>query len=97
MGYSHHSTVARIEAGKVDVPQSRIVQFADVLNVPISYLMDWEEEMQVQPTELAERHFEMVTDEDLNDLFVDWVQLNAGQRKIIKDLAHNLAQQKTEA
>lgn len=44
MGYSHHSTLARIESGKVDVSQTRIVQFADVLDTSIAYLMDWEED-----------------------------------------------------
>lgn len=43
MGYNH-STITRIETGKIDIPQSRIVQFADVLHTDISYLMDWEEE-----------------------------------------------------
>lgn len=43
MEYNNHSTIARIEAGKVDVPQSRIVKFSEVLGVSISYLMDWEE------------------------------------------------------
>ena len=43
MGYNH-STVTRIETGKIDIPQSRIVQFSEVLNVDISYLMGWEEE-----------------------------------------------------
>ena len=40
MGYSHHSTITKIEAGQVDVPQSRIIQFAEVLGVSINYLMD---------------------------------------------------------
>jgi transcriptional regulator with XRE-family HTH domain len=44
MGYSNHSTIARIESGTVDIPQSKIVKFAEVLGVSISYLMDWEEE-----------------------------------------------------
>ena len=44
MGYSNHSTIARIEAGKVDIPQSRIVQFAEVLGVSIAYLMGWDKE-----------------------------------------------------
>jgi transcriptional regulator with XRE-family HTH domain len=44
MKYSHHSTLARIETGKVDVSQTRIVQFAEVLGVSIAYLMGWEEE-----------------------------------------------------
>ena len=43
MGYNNNSTIARIENGKVDIPQSRIVQFAEVLGVSIAYLMDWEE------------------------------------------------------
>ncbi len=42
MGYTH-STVGRIETGKIDIPQSRIVQFAEVLGVSVAYLMDWEE------------------------------------------------------
>ena len=50
MGYNHHSTVARIEAGKVDVPQSRIVKFSEVLGVSITYLMDWEEMQQKNDT-----------------------------------------------
>ena len=43
MGYTDNSTLARIEQGKVDVSQSRIVQFSKVLNCTIAYLMDWEE------------------------------------------------------
>ena len=43
MGYNNNSTIARIENGKVDIPQSRIVQFGEVLGVSITYLMDWEE------------------------------------------------------
>lgn len=39
MGYSNHSTITRIEAGKVDIPQSRIIQFANVLGVSVAYLL----------------------------------------------------------
>lgn len=54
MGYNH-STITRIETGKIDIPQSRIVQFADVLNTDIAYLMDWgEEEKPIQEDELSE-------------------------------------------
>jgi transcriptional regulator with XRE-family HTH domain len=44
MGYSDNSTLARIEQGKVDVYQNKIVQFSEVLGVSIPYLMGWEEE-----------------------------------------------------
>ena len=97
MGYNNHSTVARIESGKVDIPQSRIVQFADVLGVSVAYLMDWEEEMEFQPVKMAERHIEMVMDEDLNDLFPDWKQLDSKKKQMLKDLAHSWVESKTEA
>ena len=43
LGYTNNSTVAKIEQGKVDVSQSRVVQFSQVLGVSIAWLMDWEE------------------------------------------------------
>lgn len=98
MGYQNHSTITKIEAGKVDIPQSRIVQFAEVLGVSVAHLMGWEEEIEKKPVEMAERHFEMVMDEDLNDIFDDLRQLDALERKMVKDLAHSLAERKkTEA
>ena len=48
MGYANHSTVARIESGAVDIPQSKIVKFAEVLNVPVAYLMGWDEETETK-------------------------------------------------
>ena len=43
MGYTNNSTIAKIEQGKVDVSQGRVVQFSQVLGVSIAWLMDWEE------------------------------------------------------
>ena len=43
MGYNNNSTIARIENGQVDIPQSRIVQFSKVLGVTIGYLMGWDD------------------------------------------------------
>ena len=52
MKYSHHSTLARIESGKVDVSQTRIVQFSEVLGVSVAYLMGWEDEEKNPTTEI---------------------------------------------
>lgn len=49
MGYNH-STITRIETGKIDIPQSRIIQFANVLHTDVSYLMDWQDERKEKPT-----------------------------------------------
>lgn len=43
MGYSNHSTITKIEAGSVDIPQSKIIKFAEVLGVSVIDLMGREE------------------------------------------------------
>lgn len=56
MGYNNHSTVAKIENGAVDIPHSRIVQFADVLNVSVEHLMGLDSTPQVAlPNKLGQR------------------------------------------
>lgn len=49
MNYNHHSTITKIEAGKVDIPTSRVMQFSEVLGVSVAYLMGWTDEQ--NPTE----------------------------------------------
>lgn len=51
VGYADKTSIAKIEAGKVDLPQSKIYAFASAFNVSISYLLDgdaltsyWEKE-----------------------------------------------------
>jgi transcriptional regulator with XRE-family HTH domain len=44
LGYKDHTTLTRIEAGKVDLNQSKIGQFARALNVTPGYLMGWDAE-----------------------------------------------------
>ena len=63
MGYSNHSTIGKIEAGKVDIPQSRIVQFAEVLGVSVAYLMGWEEMQQKNDT-LSDIVIRLQTDDE---------------------------------
>lgn len=41
MGYKDRSMITKIEAGKVDISQTKIVEFAQVLNTTPGYLMGW--------------------------------------------------------
>lgn len=91
MGYSNHSTITRIEAGKVDVPQSKIVKFAEVLGVSVAYLMGWDEKIEKDPVGMAERHFEMLIDEDVAEIFEEFKSLDDTKKKLVKDLIHSLA------
>lgn len=44
MGYKSKSTINKIELGINDIPQSKIVKFAEVLGTTPAYLMGWEDE-----------------------------------------------------
>lgn len=43
LGYSDKSAIAKIESGKIDIPQSKIVAFAKALHSSPSELMGWDE------------------------------------------------------
>lgn len=63
MGYKSKSTINKIELGINDIPQSKVVKFAEVLNVTVAYLMDWEKEQKKNDI-LSDIIVRMRTDED---------------------------------
>lgn len=77
MGYKDNTTLTKIERGLVDVSQSRVMQFSQVLDVSIAYLMDWEDEekqkqsaeseLSIQKKELIQKVMQM-SDEELQKL-----------------------------
>lgn len=85
MGYNNNSTITRIEAGTVDIPQSRIVQFAEVLGVSIAYLMDWEQ-VQKNNSTIADAVVRMRTDEDFASIVSDLMALEPEQLTAVKQL-----------
>lgn len=91
-----HSTIGRIERGIIDMPQSKIVQFSDVLGVSIAHLMGWDEEMKKDPVGMAEKHIEIIMDEDISDIFDDFKKLDAKEKAMVKQLIHTMACAKLE-
>ncbi len=93
------STIYRYEKGDIEnLPLDILEPIAAALNTSPAYLMGWDEEIKKDPVGAAERHFEMVMDEDLIEIFEDFKSLDATKRKIVKDLVHSLAEtKKTEA
>ena len=49
MGYKDRSMITKIESGKVDISQKKIISFARVLNTTPSYLMGWTDERPPEP------------------------------------------------
>lgn len=43
MGYKSKSTINKIELGINDIPQSKVVKFAEILGVSVAHLMGWED------------------------------------------------------
>jgi len=94
MGYKTKSAINKIELGINDVSQSKVVKFAEVLGVSIAYLMDWEEDIKKDPVGMAERHIEILMDEDITGIFEEFKTLDPTQKKLVKDLVHSLAETK---
>lgn len=64
MGYSNQSSVSRAESGEIDIPQSKVVKFAEVLGVSVAWLMGWEETEKKNDT-LADIVLKLRTDDEL--------------------------------
>ena len=64
-------------------------KISDILGIRPSELIY--EKIEKNPVGMAERHFEMVMDEDLNEIFDEFRSLDAKKKQIVKDLIHSLA------
>lgn len=43
MGYKSRSSINKIEKGTNDIPQSKVIRFAEALNTTVSHLMGWDD------------------------------------------------------
>lgn len=90
LGYTDHTTLTRIEAGKVDLPQSRIEKIAEVLGVSIGYLMGWTEE----PEDLGALAANVLKDPALLKLVQDFMVLDEADRVTASAVLSSLAAKK---
>lgn len=87
MGYKNHSVVARVEAGKVDLPQSRLDQFAKVLGLSHAYLLGLvSEETSIKNDRLAELIVKMRKDPEFFEAVSNMADLSANEFENIKGL-----------
>lgn len=75
VGYKDKTAIAKVEAGKVDLPQSKISSFAKALNTTTSYLFSDE---QIEKTTTIAAHFDgdEYTPEELDEIkaFAEFVK-----------------------
>ena len=90
LDYSNHSTIARIEAGRVDLPQSKISLFADVLHTTPAYLMGWDKE----PEDLADLAATILQDQDLLAMVEKYLAMDAADQRAVRAMVDALAAKK---
>lgn len=90
MGYTDHTTITRIEAGKSDPPQSRVAQFAKVLGVTPGHLMGWDQE----PEELADIAARVLLDPEALQMVTDYFTLSTSDQYAVRLMVSSMAQKK---
>lgn len=77
VGYKDKTAIAKVEAGKVDLPQSKISAFAKALDTTTSYLFS-DEELDRPSTVAAHFDGDEYTEEELNKIkeFAAFVKAN---------------------
>ena len=87
MGYTDHTTITRIEAGKVDPPQSRIAQFAKALGTTPGHLMGWDAE----PEDLGAIAARVLGDPAVLNMVQEYMGLSEADRMMVRSLVSSLA------
>lgn len=87
MGYKSKSTINKIEQGVNDIPQSKIVKFAEVLRTTPGELMGWvSEDTAKKNDQLAQLIVKMRSDADLLQLVKELADLTPEQRASVRGL-----------
>ena len=89
MGYKSKSTINKIELGINDIPQSKIVKFADVLGTTPAHLMGWnDDEENSSPEELVLSEGEKImldlfrrVPEDKQELVLQMIRVALGNQE----------------
>ena len=90
MGYNH-STITRIETGKIDISQSRVVQFSKVLGVSIAYLMGWVDEETEQKNDfIVEAVLKMRSDETFLSVVESLYKLDKDKLEAVNQMLNTL-------
>ena len=96
LGISYY-TITDWVKGKKYPRMDKVEMLASYFGILKSDLIE-EKTIESHPEEMAERHFQIIMDADISEMFDDFKLLDETQRKIVKDLVKSLAAtKKTEA
>lgn len=87
-GYSDRSSIAKVEKGAVDLSQSKIKQFAEVLGVTPGHLMGWDDK---EPEDLGAIAAEVLQEPALLSMVQDYLTLSEKDKFMVRTLVESLA------
>lgn len=91
-GYTDRSSISRIEKGEIDLPQSKIKQFADALGTTPGHLMGGE----VEPEDLGGLAATVLTDPALLRLVQNYLTLSESDRYTVSLMVAALTEKKKD-
>ena len=89
-GYTDRSSIARIEKGEIDLPQSKIKQFADALGTTPGHLMGWDAE----PEDLGGLAAQVLLDPDIMKLVQNYLSMSEADQYAMRLMGESLAAKK---
>lgn len=105
MGYKDKSSISKIENGKADIPQSKVVAFARALNTTTSYLVGADEisthQNDMNTDKTRNQEIKAFFDDVLNDVPSSFrvrfatvlARLSSDQWQLIADMANKLVEE----
>lgn len=96
-GYTDRSSIAKIEKGLVDLSQSKIKQFADVLGVTPGRLMGWDEKPAEELEGMGALAAQLLMDEEAMGMARDIMSLGEADRYALRLVIASMKQKKTGA
>lgn len=90
-GYTDRSSIARIEKGEIDLPQSKIKQFADALGTTPSQLLGWDEKPAEELQDLGAIAAQVLADPAVLEMVQGFLSLSAGDQAAVRALVASLA------
>ena len=86
-GYTDRSSIARIEKGEIDLPQSKIAQVAEALGTTPGHLMGWDAE----PEDLGAMAARVLADPAKLTMLQEFDTLSAADQFMVRSLVSSLA------
>ena len=89
LGYKSKSTINKIELGINDIPQSKVVKFAEALKTTPAYIMGWEQEEKKNDT-ISDAVVKMRSDNNFFSLVECILNLNDAEISAVKQIISTL-------